>query len=90
MKHILIASAKAPTKETFAQFAEELVRIGQDLDTQVAGVMVTDGPACANIVVRCHGNGVEKFANSLTMALMPARWCENDGDGFVEGYHLTK
>ncbi len=90
MKHILIASTKAPTKETFAQFAVQLVEWGKEIDCHIAGIMVTDGPSCANIVVRCHGEGCDKFANSLTMALMPARWCDNDGEGFIEGYHATK
>lgn len=90
MKHILIASAKAPTKDTFNEFACELVKWGQEIGFNVAGVMVTDGPACANIVVKGIGDGFEKFANALTMALMPARWCEDSGAGFQEGYHATK
>lgn len=89
MKHILIASTKAPSRSTFAEFAAELVTAGIPMNAHLAGVMVTDGPGCANICVRLHGPGTEQFANMLTMALMPARWTYTDGADFVEGYHIA-
>lgn len=90
MQHILIASTSAPSRETFAQFAEAIVEVGKSREFHVAGVMVTDGPGCANIVIRGHGLGFEKFGNAVTMALMPARWSKNNGNGFVEGYHCSR
>lgn len=40
------------------------------------GMVVAPGPGCTNIALRVTGDEeeIERYANAVTMVLMPARW----------------
>jgi hypothetical protein len=90
-KNLLIATSKAPSRANFASFVEAVRDAGKDDNVSVGPVALHDGPGCANLVLSVTGTeeDFERYANGLTMAMMPARWTTTE-DTIEEGYHLTK
>jgi hypothetical protein len=72
---ILIASSAKPRDTKL--FAAQLGAIApEDFRVQLAGIRFVYGPGCINYGIRVTGEelNIERFANSITMALMPASW----------------
>jgi hypothetical protein len=75
---IIIATTKVPlTIEKFTSFCASLRDAAHDRKLTInKGIIFTEGPGCANLAMELIGNNedIEKFANGLTMALMPSKW----------------
>jgi len=75
---ILIATAMRPTSPDKARTVFQMIRESATLTSLVIPSFYwTGGPGCTNLAFEVVGDDIEaeKFANELTMALMPAKWC---------------
>ncbi len=80
-QNILIASSKAPQPEMWDAFVQQVLDCGMySHEVEVAKLECVAGPGCVNYAMACAGEekNIEAFANALTMALMPSRWCVTD------------
>lgn len=80
----VIATSKTPTN--FELFLSLVRDMAQDKNVTINGYSITAGPNCANHGLAIDGinDACEDFLDSLTMALMPARWSAvSDNDSGV-------
>lgn len=75
---VLIATSKWPkSKENFTQLCEilraEATNSGLSIER---GILWTAGPGCSNLAFKLTGDEdeSERFANQITMAMMPSKW----------------
>lgn len=77
---ILIATTKfPPTIEVAKVFAEDLRRNAEACKAPiVSGITWAKGPACHNLAFEVGGDedAATQFANQMSLALMPSRWCK--------------
>ena len=88
--NLLIATSKAPQKDQAKELAEQVRLCGAYGGVAVQAQQWTEGPGCANFALACmyeDPKQFEKFANVLTMALMPAKWTTTT-DEVQDGYFL--
>lgn len=59
---------------------------------QSLGGILTYGPGCYNmaLIVDLEDAQAEAFANTLTMALMPAKWCVTEDQRLQVGQFITE
>ena len=75
---ILIATALSPSTADKARTLFQMIRESASEGSLVIPAFYwTGGPGCTNLAFELVGDEkeAEAFANTLTMALMPARWC---------------
>ena len=90
-KTLLIASSKMVQPEQWDEFKQAIMDSAfHGHNVEVNDMEITNGPHCVNYAMRISGTSaeMEAFANELTMALMPARWCYTDSP-LNPGYHLN-
>lgn len=90
-KTILIACSKGPSADTWQEFCDVLKAEAYDMLVQVGRIGLCNGPGCANLSIEVSANelgNIELFANSVTMALMPSRWCFTE-DEPIEGFQYV-
>lgn len=68
-------------------FVAEVVRLAALDGVEILGALVVPGPGCYNLAYEVEGEN-ERFANTLTMALMPAQWSTTADD--VPRGHFTE
>ncbi len=76
---ILIATATAPKTEGHVEIFFRAIRtLAEEGELTIPpGIIWTGGKGCSNLAMDVIGpdDEVERFANALTMALMPSKWC---------------
>ena len=76
---ILIATATGPKNEgSFEELTRTLRECAKEGDLTIPqGIIWTGGRGCSNLAFDVIGpdDEAEKFANAVTMALMPSKWC---------------
>jgi hypothetical protein len=92
MKNLLIASSKLVPEINWTDFCRMVMECAQfDHQVEVSMMEAVSGPGCVNYAMKVSGTdeNLEKFANSLTMALMPSRWCFTESTP-TGGWKLSK
>ena len=83
---LLIATATKPKNpqgwKTMCDIIRKSINDSPDDIALVSGILLTSGRGCNNMAMELHGDAkaIERFATSLTIALMPSKWCEGHGD----------
>lgn len=76
---ILIATATAPkNKDSAVTMFATIRECAKEGGLKIPpGIMWTGGRGCTNLAMDVMGpdDEVERFANAITMALMPSKWC---------------
>lgn len=76
---ILIATATAPrSEEGFKNICDIIRSEAESRGLSVnKGILFTGGPGCANLAFELLGDDAvaESYANMITMAFMPSKWC---------------
>lgn len=78
---ILIATSLRPKSAQNARDVFQMMRESASEGSLVIPAFYwTAGPGCTNLAFEIVGDEkeAEAFANSLTMAMMPAKWCTTD------------
>lgn len=79
----VIATTKRPNN--FESFLTQVKASAEGGRNRILGYVVVPGPGCWNHGVMIDGPDCVRFLNSLTMALMPAKWnTVPDNDPAVE------
>lgn len=86
MHGYLIAFAGKPTNP--ATFLSTIVSLAAKDGVEIQGAILTTGPGCHNLAIGLAEPN-DRFAEALTMALMPAKFCVTTDPRLQEGKFET-
>ena len=86
MKGYLIAFSGKP-KSTFLSALRDL---SSKDGVEIRGAILTDGPGCRNLAILVDDDVPEVYAERLTMALMPAKFCDCSDPRLVAGEFINE
>lgn len=87
MAGYLIAFAGKPTSPD--TFLATICSLAKADGVEIQGGILTTGPDCHNLAVLLEGEN-DRFADALTLALMPAKWCRTTDPRLVKGEFITE
>ena len=87
MQGYLIAFAGRPKDPS--SFLDVIRQLSKNDGVDIQGAILTTGPGCYNLAILLEEPN-ERFAEALTMALMPARYSHTTDSRLKKGEFLTE